>query len=267
MLLNPSIFDPQQLSYEEISSLKAEPGNIAMIDNIVFPEVLVKQLRLQLVKEDGELYRHSKKWYSEMDDSQKCCLGGWITSSHGVNGLAFLIDKSMYQKTPEGKKGFIRIFDPVVLQHLIVSLTDAQLGALFYFIDRWEFYDLNGNIFSLEIHDRTLKEVGFTQAQWNSLERLDIIRHVVNVWSELIVEPLPFDATMQAYYHIDKAIFYGLESQLDITVYSLIGLMYNNCFDNNPLFKEKIQRCIKGKRFAENLNIYNQSGYFSNLGN
>ena len=262
LLLDPSVFDPQQLSSAEIRTLNRSSSEIITIDNVVFPETVEKQLRLQKAVKNSFLWKESRTWHDNLFDDQKYCLSGWISSHLDIQNLAFRLERSLYQKVPSGKTGFLRFFDPAVLQHLVVVLSKSQIGALFYFLEKWDFYDLNGNIYSLEIEDRSCREVSFTYEQWESLKRLDIIKHVIRVWREVATEPLPLDATIQVYYHIKKAIGYGLISQLDVTAYCLLGLTYDKNFDQRSTFKKILSECKIGKGFAEIVNVYNRNGFF-----
>ena len=262
LLLDPSVFDPQQLSSAEIRALNRSSSEIITIDNVVFPETIEKQLRLQNAVKNSFLWKESRTWHDNLFNDQKYCLSGWISSHLDIHNLASRLERSLYQKAPSGKTGFLRFFDPAVLQHLVVVLSKSQIGALFYFLEKWDFYDFNGNIYSLEIEDRSCRELLFTTEQWESLKKLDIIKHVVRVWKEVATESLPFDATMQVYYHIEKAMEYGLINQLDVTVYCLLGLTYDKNFDREPTFKKILSECKIGASFAEIVNVYNRNGFF-----
>lgn len=217
-------------------------------------------MRLQKAVKHGSLWTESRTWYDDLFYDQRCCLSGWISSHLDIHNLALRLEKSLYQKAPNGRKGFVRFFDPAVLQHLVVVLSKAQIGALFYFLEKWDFHDFNGNVYSLKIEDKSCKEVSFTIEQWESLKRLDIIKHVIKVWGEAVTKPLPFDATMQVYCHIKKAIGYGLISQLDVTVYCLLGLTYDKNFDQEPAFNKILSEFTGG--FAEIVNVYNRNDFF-----
>ena len=262
LLLDPSVFDPQQLSSAEIRGLNKSTGEIITIDNIVFPETIEKQLRLQKAAKHGPLWSESRTWYDDLFDDQRYCLSGWISSSLSLSGLALAMDKSLYQETPNGRKGFVRFFDPFVLQHLIVILSASQIGALLYYVDKWMFYDINGEEYCLEISDKSCKKLSFTFDQWESLKRLDIVKHVISIWKKVADNPLPFDATKKTDDQVRRALSYGLVSQLDITIFCLIGLICGKEFDRLPSFKKILSRCADGAGFAEAVNMQNQIGWF-----
>lgn len=262
LFLDPVVFDPQYLSAAEIRGIQERTCGIATINNIVFPTTIEKQLRLQKAPKGEALWRQSRGWYDVLNDGQRYCLSGWITSSLDLRSLSLAIQRNLCQVIPNGRKGFVRFFDPVVLQHLEVILHPSQLGALFYYVRKWEYYDLNGDFHCLEINDKSAKTVSFTQDQWDSLKRLDIVKHVVSVWkSTLKNKPLPFDATKRADHHVQKAIAYGFNGQLDITVYALLALTCHQDFDQLPIFKTLLSKMRDGFGFAEAVNIQNQYGW------
>lgn len=73
--------------------------------------------------------------------------------------------------------------------------------------------------------------------------------------------PLPFDAMLQADYHMARALAYGLVMEVDVTTYALTGLTMGKEFDQWPVFKRLLERVLQGHNFTDLVHQQTEQGW------
>lgn len=260
LLLNPTPFDPQALSTDAIRQHQQRPHTIATFDNPAAPAIVSRQLRLQPAPEGSALHQESLSWPALLDERYPGCVGGWIASPLPLESLAMSFQQALVHRKPEGKRGLIRLFDPLVLQHLEASLLPEQLGALLPFADQWTYSDLNGALHTLTLTARASR-FALTASQWAALSRLETTRTAVQTLKKIWPGPLPFDVTVQVDRFVEEALAYGIDDEEDLLNYVQLGMTLEDGFDQLPVFKRLLAHVRQGHRFSTLLALQSQRGW------
>lgn len=252
LLLDPANFDPQSLTTPLIEQQqKRSADSIATIDNPAIPAIISEQLRVQPCLPGSTLWQDSHDWAENLYEDYRQCVSGWLEADLTLQALALTLKANMVQPIPNGRRALIRLYDPRVLQHLHVLLSEEQLAALISPVTRWTYSDWNRELQTIEIKEPR-RQVNLTEAQWASIKRFDATSHVVKVWRDMRAEDerkVPHDASLKADVQVANALNYGLESQMDVTAYALCGLEYRDDFDQIPEVQQMLHQCQQGTPF------------------
>lgn len=253
LLLDPTNFDPQSLNTSFIKQQQQRaPDSMATIDNPAIPAIIAQQLRLQPCSPNSTLWKESHEWATRtLPDNFRYCVSGWLEGDLTINHLAASLKLNLVHPLPNGRRALLRLYDPRVLQHLHVLLSEAQLAALISPIKRWTYSDWNGDLQTIDIKEPR-RHVNLTEAQWASIQRFDATSYVVRVWQTMRAElqrKVPHDASLKADRQVENAQRYGIKSQMDVMAYALYGLEHQEDFDQIPEVQRMLRQCQQGTPF------------------
>lgn len=280
LLYSPELADPLGLAHEQRrEQAYIRPPGRWQLDEATWPRVVTldcRRVASYLLETDAALddplfedsitRAHAEAFEGALpdpalvngtQDATRHAVCGWIVSPERAETIALRFSTHGRKQDPRKREHWLRWHDPLLMQHLWSTFSDAQRHLLLGDRLAWFVPDGRGGLHTYtgapggpvpSTPEEMLASPHVplpTAEQWDRLAQVVPAHHLLNQWAAQLERngrDLPADALQRVHQQLSEARRHGLDAE-DMAFYAMLSLQLAPAATRDPVFGHAVARC------------------------